>query len=421
MNKPSPASKASLVLNSLPATAMGFALCVQISALSWLLSTRYHLAIHEIGIVWAAGPVAGMLGQVLVGLSSDRTWLWGGRRRPFILLAGITSSLSLYLLTKIDKLAGALGIADLVIVAGAVALALDLSINIGLNPARALIADLTPEGESRTRGFSWMQAMSGFWGVVAYLIGAFIGNETLIQAGCLIVLVFACATLFVKEAPVLAKTETAHASVSTGTEWPELWKIWIAHGFAWFGIQAIFVYLIAFVQAYLVPAAAAGAAASGKVVAVSFAIMNVVGFIVPALALPRASGRFGRVRVHAACLALMAGACLAIALFARSQASLYVLMAVAGIGWGAVISLPFAIMSEKIDRQRMGFFMGIFNLSVVIPQLATTQVGFLLAKGAGAHTLFLISGTALLISCFLWTLVADPGAAPRQLGSVAAR
>ncbi|HBF51914.1 MAG TPA: MFS transporter, partial [Massilia sp.] len=75
-------------LASLPATAMGFALCIQISALSWLLSTKYHLDIHEIGIVWAAGPLAGILGQVIIGFISDKTWFWGGRRRPFILIGG---------------------------------------------------------------------------------------------------------------------------------------------------------------------------------------------------------------------------------------------------------------------------------------------------------------------------------------------
>ena len=52
-----------LMLLSLPSTAMGFALAVQISALSWLLSTKYGLDIHEIGIVWAAGPLAGILGR----------------------------------------------------------------------------------------------------------------------------------------------------------------------------------------------------------------------------------------------------------------------------------------------------------------------------------------------------------------------
>ena len=39
------------VLLSLPSTAMGFALCVQISALSWILSTKYNLSIEHVGLV----------------------------------------------------------------------------------------------------------------------------------------------------------------------------------------------------------------------------------------------------------------------------------------------------------------------------------------------------------------------------------
>ena len=45
---------------ALPATAMGFALSVQISALSWILTTQYGLDIHDVGLVWAAGPLAGI-------------------------------------------------------------------------------------------------------------------------------------------------------------------------------------------------------------------------------------------------------------------------------------------------------------------------------------------------------------------------
>ena len=61
---------------SLPATAMGFALSVQISALSWILTTKYGLDIHEVGLVWAAGPIAGILGQVFIGIISLVALRW---------------------------------------------------------------------------------------------------------------------------------------------------------------------------------------------------------------------------------------------------------------------------------------------------------------------------------------------------------
>ncbi|MFM8361674.1 MAG: MFS transporter, partial [Haliscomenobacter sp.] len=80
---------------SLPSTAMGFALSVQISALSWILSTQYQLNIEEVGFVWAAGPISGIFGQLIIGLISDRVWFWNGRRRPFILIGGVLASLML--------------------------------------------------------------------------------------------------------------------------------------------------------------------------------------------------------------------------------------------------------------------------------------------------------------------------------------
>jgi MFS family permease len=135
--------------------------------------------------------------------------------------------------------------------------------------------------------------------------------------------------------------------------------------------------------------------------------MNVVGFILPALVLAPLVTRYGRVRVHALCVGVMAAAYLAIAFVARTPAVLYLLMAVVGIGWSAVVSLPFAIMSEKVDKSRMGFFMGLFNLSVVLPQLASTLVGFMLAASADKSSLFYICAGCLGISSLLWNAVSD--------------
>jgi maltose/moltooligosaccharide transporter len=394
---------------SLPSTAMGFALCIQISALSWLLSTRYHLDIHEIGIVWAAGPLAGIIGQVLIGFISDGTWFWGGRRRPFILIGGSLAALMVFLLPRIDAVASLLGIGNLLVVAVIVALTLDLSINIGFNPTRALIADVTPEGEARTRGFTWMQTISGFWGVMAYLIGAFIDNYALISIGVLIVFAFSVVPMFFVTEPreLAARNDTVAA---TRTEWGQLWRIYLAHGFSWLGIQSMFVYIIAFIQQHLVDGQNAPdvvATQSGHVISISFAVMNVVGFLLPALVLAPLAARIGRVKTQAGCVAIMAAAYFAIAFQGYSPHRMYALMAVVGIGWGAVVSLPFAIMSEKVDKSRMGFFMGIFNLSVVIPQLLSTGVGYVLHSAPDSRVLFIICGSCLTVSAVLWCFVRE--------------
>ncbi|CUI05218.1 Predicted maltose transporter MalT [Janthinobacterium sp. CG23_2] len=397
---------------SLPATAMGFALCIQISALSWILSTRFNLEIHQIGIVWAAGPLAGIFGQVIIGLISDDAWFWGGRRRPFILIGGTLAALMVFLLPRIDVVSHLLGIKNIVIVAVIIALTLDLSINISFNPTRSIIADLTPEGEARTRGYTWMQTISGFFGVAAYIIGATLGNDVLISVGAGIVFVFSVVPMFfIKEERELVKKN--EAAVATKADWGQLWRIYIAHGFAWLGVQAMFVYTYGFIQQQLVPAGLdvkAANAMSGQVIAYAFAVLNTVGFLLPALVLAPLARRFGRVHTQAGCVAIMALGYFLIATMARTPMMLYALMAVVGIGWSAIVSLPFAIMSDKVDKSRMGFFMGVFNLSVVLPQLMSTGVGFVLKHVADQSTLYVICGTSLAISAALWCLVKDEAA-----------
>ncbi|HSW67588.1 MAG TPA: MFS transporter, partial [Bacteroidales bacterium] len=152
-------SNAFYLILGLPSTAMGFGLSVQIAALSWILRTQYDLAIYEIGIVWAAGPLAGIIGQPIVGLISDKLWFWGGRRRPFILIGGVIAAMSIFALPYIGAINSALGIGSIMAVAIAIALTLDLAINISFNPARSIIADVTPEGNPRTKGYTWMQSV----------------------------------------------------------------------------------------------------------------------------------------------------------------------------------------------------------------------------------------------------------------------
>lgn len=189
-----------LALLALPATAVGFALSTQIAALSWILSKKYGLDIHEVSFVWLAGPIAGIFGQVIVGLISDNVWFMGGRRRPFIMIGGMVSTLAFLALPFIKEISGITGISDIIIIASIIALFLDLSVNVTFNPARSIIADLTPEGKIRTAGFVWMQIVSGFFGVFAYFLSMVFGNEMLLYIAS--ILVFATAVfpiLFIEE------------------------------------------------------------------------------------------------------------------------------------------------------------------------------------------------------------------------------
>lgn len=445
------------LLLSLPATAMGLALSVQISVLSWMLATRYGLEIDEIGLVWAAGPLAGILGQVLVGGLSDRLWVWGGRRRVFIITGGVMAALALLLLPKIGAIAHGLGLPDVLGVAITVALALDLAVNVGFNPTRSLIADVTSEGAERTRGYSWMQVVSGSFGVGAYAVGAIFGNYVLIYVAVVLVLLFGVApSLLIREPRPAAPVASPGASVRTlsllsivstlspvwallvydiyglgarasgwrGTGYLAEWLCaaatlaLVAHAFlgraggasafrrtvaasalCWLGVQPIFVYMVSFLQQRM---PTLDPAALGQTTAIAFLAMNAVAAVAP-VGLGSVARRLGAIPVHVMAVALMAAGCIGIWLFAQTPWQLYLLMAICGIGWGSIVSLPFAIMSERVDPGQMGLFMGLFNLSVVLPQLVTSLgIGSFVAAVDDKGLVFALSGGFLGISALLW-------------------
>lgn len=456
----------------LPSTAMGFALCIQISALSWILSTKYGLKIDEIGLVWAAGPIAGILGQVIIGLVSDNVWLWHGRRRPFIIIGGILCSLMLLALPNLDVISAALGIHGILGVAITVALLLDLSINVSFNPTRSIIADVTPEGKERTKGYTWMQTISGTFGVAAYVIGAWFDNYVLIYVGVVLVLVLSIfPILFIEEPRELAKNrEEVLASIQIKNSFGKimmdiqpLWgfllysvygivkrlagfesnsyyvealcllitlffivytlmqkesgmskedagilgfkKLLAAHSFTWIGVQTMFVYMFAYVQ-YKMPQL--DNMKMGQVVSISFLILNVTGALLPVAILEPLTRKIGRARTHAICILSMALSYAAMIFMGVTPIMIYIVMAFVGIGWASTISLPFAIMTQKVGSARIGLYMGLFNLSVVLPQLvASLGIGQVLSVVANKNIIFMVCAGTLAISALLWFTLKD--------------
>ena len=467
-------------LLSLPATAMGFALSIQISALSWILSTKYKLDIHDIGLVWAAGPIAGILGQVIIGIISDRVWLWKGRRRPFILIGGFLAALMLLALPNIDVISSGLGIGGILGVAIVVALTLDLAINVSFNPTRSVIADVTPEGVERTKGYTWMQTISGTFGVLAYVIGAIWDNYVLIYFGVFLVFILSVIPTFFIEEPRELKTlsdkpneaeskssfreilisiqplwgfllyavyaitmrllkitfDNYYAEIicfiitlififkvllrkTEGESKTEIGiigfkKVLAAHSFTWVGIQTMFIYMYPYVQ-YKVFGYIEGSVIPddvsiqmGKVVTISFLILNAVGALLPAFVLLPIAKKIGKVKTHFICIASMAIGYGLLLLFGFSPMVIYFVMAILGIGWASTISLPFAIMSQQVDHSKMGLFMGLFNLSVVLPQLvASFGIGLAISQAVDKNLIFIISTVSLTISALLWMLVKE--------------
>ena len=462
---------------SLPATAMGFALSVQISALSWILSTKYGLDIHEIGIVWAAGPIAGIIAQPIVGAISDKLWFMGGRRRPWIIIGGILTGLMLLALPNLDIvqkiLMGDNATEGLLAIAVAVALTLDLSINVSFNATRSLVADCTTKDE-RSKGYTWMQTVSGTFGVLAYLIAVIFNNEVLIYVGIFIALFFTIIpSLLIVEPRELEKENeeivaengkksnsikemilslvplagfliygiyviiaklfgfedtsslTFFGSITlSSVEFiciiieilaiiavllnitkqsknnNEFQKILMAHSFTWWGVQTMNIYMFFYISTKITGLSAEAMASTNSW---AFLVRDLVGAILPVLVLNVIAKKTGMTRTHTFSILLMALGYAIIALFGSNIIVFFAALLLVGIGWASLVSLPFAIMSEKVDQSKMGLYMGIFNLSVVLPQLvASFKMGEVINNAQDKSIIFVICAVCLAISGILW-------------------
>ena len=97
----------------------------------------------EIPMLWIAAPLTGLIVQPIIGYLSDRTWNPRfGRRRPFFLIGAISSSIALVFMPYSSALWMAAGFLWM----------LDASINISMEPFRALVADKLPNSQ-RSYGF----------------------------------------------------------------------------------------------------------------------------------------------------------------------------------------------------------------------------------------------------------------------------
>ncbi len=114
---------------------------------------------HQIPILWLAAPLTGLLVQPVIGHMSDRTWNRLGRRRPYFLTGALLASGALIVMPSSGTLWMAAGLLWV----------MDASINISMEPFRALIADLLPY-EQRTRGYAMQALFIGLGAVIASML-----------------------------------------------------------------------------------------------------------------------------------------------------------------------------------------------------------------------------------------------------------
>ena len=185
--------------------------------------------------------------------------------------------------------------------------------------------------------------------------------------------------------------------------------------FTWFGLFAMWIFTTAAVAAFhfgstdpTSRAFNAGADLTGLL----FGVYNGVAALA-AFAIPPVAARIGRRACHMVNLAL-GGAGLIAVMLIRDPDWLWVPMIGVGIAWASILSMPYAILSGVLPAQKIGTYMGIFNIFIVVPQLlAATILGLLLKSlfGGAPIAALGLGGASLLLAAAAMLLVDDRQAA----------
>lgn len=181
--------------------------------------------------------------------------------------------------------------------------------------------------------------------------------------------------------------------------------------FSWFGMFAMWIYGTPAIAEYHF--AAPDPATRGYQDAADW--WSLLGSVRNGLAAVAALGfiliaaRFNRCRLHAANL-MLGAAGFASLLLIRDPALLWVSMIGIGIAWASIVSLPYAILAGCVPAEKMGIYMGVFNIFIVVPQLlAATVLGFLvtnLFSGAPIYAMA-IAAVSFVLAAAATLLVSD--------------
>ena len=184
-----------------------------------------------------------------------------------------------------------------------------------------------------------------------------------------------------------------------------------AQVFTWFALFAFFIYSTAAVASHHFGSSDPRSAAyneGANWVGVLMSVYNGVAALV-AFALPLLARRISRVMTHVVCL-VIGGAGLGSMAFFDDPSWLIVSMIGLGIGWASLLTLPYAILSSVVPYRKIGVYMGMFNVFIVIPQiLAAALLGLLVRTVFDGRAIdaLLLGGGSMIVAALLMLRVKD--------------
>jgi maltose/moltooligosaccharide transporter len=181
--------------------------------------------------------------------------------------------------------------------------------------------------------------------------------------------------------------------------------------FSWFALFAMWIYTTSAVTSHIYGTSdpASGPYNEGaNWVGVAFATYNGVAAIV-AFGIPVLARKTSRKTAHA--IALVCGALGLCSVYVISDPRLLLgSMVGIGIAWASILSMPYSILTGSLPPSKLGYYMGVFNFFIVIPQIVAAAIlGFFVGRFFGGHAIYalMVGGGSLLLAAGLTLRVED--------------
>lgn len=389
----------------------------------------------EIPILWVAAPLTGLLVQPVIGYLSDRTWHPKlGRRRPFFLIGAVLSSIALFFMPYSSALWMAAGFLWI----------LDASINISMEPFRALVADKLSDAQ-RSYGFVVQTLVIGVGTWIASNLPAIVTklgvtNEAApgiipdsvkvafaIGAGVFLVSILYTILTTREYPPDDPEAFQAEKERTQGfwkgtrevfehiSSMPKVMKqLGVIQFFSWFAFFTMWSFATPALTEHVFNASDPVTLEYNEAANQVGTYMGTYGLASMAyallLTLITSKVSINRKYLHMASL-IIGGLGFVSMLFITEPGALHFSFIAIGVAWASILSMPYAMLSSAIDAKKMGIYMGLFNMFIVIPQIVAAVGGinftYKFLFGEATINTMLLAGLSLILAGLANLIIRD--------------
>ena len=388
--------------------------------------------VHELSWFWLVAPITGLIVQPIIGHMGDNTWSPLGRRKPYFLIGAVLCAIGLVLLPNAASVTHLIA-ANVLLLAVIFLAMMDFSVNIAMEPFRALVGDMLPKHQG-TLGFSIQTILIGVGAVIGsempnWLTKMGVSNvapegyvaDNVIYAfyvGAAVLIASILYTIFTTKEyspKEFAEFEGRDDAAEHSSKFSDMFKdfakiptlmkkLGAVQFFSWFALFTMWVFTTSALATHhfgLAPDDTTSAEfnKAGDLTGHLFGLYNL--FAIPfAFLLTPIAKAIGKKQTHALAL-FMGGLGLISMFFIKDTGMLWISMIGLGFAWASILAMPYAMLIDAIPQRKMGVYMGIFNFFIVMPQIVNGIFGGPIVKnlfGNMAIDYVVVGGVCLIIA-----------------------